>query len=111
MDRKEEAKARLEAIKKEVVELEKIIAGGLTYSGYKLYVGLFDGGPYIMAGSTETGYRFQQFGGYPVSGLGWCKAIKDPQECLDYHTKVGFEIHEFSDVEEGFGYFLSKHKK
>ena len=110
MDRKEEAKARLEAIKKEVVELEKIIAGGLTFRADKLYVGLYGGTPFIMVGIPGTGYRFNSFKNSYVSSAGWAAPIENPQECLDYHLRQGFTIHEFFDVKVGFQYFLTSYK-
>lgn len=81
----------------------------LVYDSKKLYVGIKNGEPYIMAGETNAEYfRFHTFGLPFRSTQGWAKAHKTGQECLDYHIKDGFDITVFDDTREALEFFLSK---
>ena len=104
---KEKAIARLDAIEKEAAELRKIIEKPvLAYDSSKVYIGVNNGKPYIMAGYEGAGYfRFHAYERYSTE-QGYDNPQKTGQECLDYHKKEGFDIREFSNAENALEYFL-----
>lgn len=109
MTDKDKALERLAAIEKEAAELRKIIEKPeLVYDENKLYVGVKDGTPYIMAGYEHMKYfRFQRFDGFSKTEQGPAFPRETGQKCLDYHIERGFDIRAFDDTEEALEYFLS----
>ena len=105
---KDKAMERLDAIEKEAKELRKIIDGKkIEYSMKKLYVGIKDGQPYILAGdSSNQYYRFHTFSGCSPTEEGWYFPQKTGQECIDYHLKDGFDIHVFDNTKEALQFFI-----
>ena len=105
---KDKAMERLDAIEKEAKELRKIIDGKkIEYSMKKLYVGIKDGRPYILAGTNDDYYRFHCFNGPNPSEQGWGFPQKTGQDCLDYHLKCGFDIYVFDDTQKALQFFIA----
>lgn len=109
---KKEALQRLATIEKEAEKLRKIIEEpNLIYDDELLYVGLHKGRPYILIGKAGTGYfRFHSFASPWMSEQGWQWPIRSAQECIDAHRSDGFEISGFSNVRDGFRFFLEHYK-
>lgn len=106
---KSEAISRLDAIEKEQAELRKIIEKGdkIVYDITRLYVAIYKGDPYILAGDgTSRYFRFHTFGDYNMSEQGWSSSNKTGQECIDYHLSAGFDIHVFDDTKEALQFFI-----
>ena len=105
---KDKAMDRLDAIEKEARELRKIIdVKEIEYSMHKLYVGIKDGQPYILAGDRSNQYyRFHTFAAYAPTEHAWSNTKKTGQECIDYHIKSGFDIHVFDNTRKALQFFI-----
>jgi hypothetical protein len=107
---KQEAIKRLDALEGEAKKLREIIERGdeLIYDKRKIYVGVKDGQPYIMAGRGYAQYfRFHAFSGNYRTEQGWDNPKSSGQGCLDYHRECGFDIRAFDDTREAFEYFIN----
>jgi hypothetical protein len=113
---KSAAMKRLDAIEAEAKQLRELISekDRLIFDRSKLYVGMdYNARPYIMVGNDQDGgyYRFHNFM-YPyITEQGWSTPHKKAQECLDVHVETLEEIKVFSNVKEGFNFFLAHYKE
>jgi hypothetical protein len=109
------AMERLDAIEDEAKQLRELISekDRLIFEKDKLYVGISRiGDPSIMVGNQGSPeyFRFQEFKRGNPSRQGWSSAIIGAQECLDYHAESFQEIRVFSDVRQGFAFFLEHYR-
>ena len=103
---KQEAIKRLDALDAEAKKLREIIERGdkLTYIPTKLYVGVNQAGPALLAGEGDY-FRFQHFSGYEPTICGMSHNARTAQRAIDTEIFYGNEVHAFSDRFEGMKFF------